>query len=42
LNSLFGFNLNILATTAWLIFLLPWVSRYMPMILLARVDGKPG
>jgi uncharacterized protein involved in response to NO len=38
----FGLNLNVWAAGAWLIFLLPWVSRYLPMILLPRVDGKLG
>ncbi|HDN27178.1 MAG TPA: NnrS family protein [Thioploca sp.] len=39
---MFKLNLNVLAAATWLIFLLPWVSRYMPMILQARTDGKPG
>ncbi len=36
------FNLNVIAAGTWLIFLLPWGFRYLPMILQARVDGKPG
>ncbi len=35
-------SLNVLAAIVWLIFLLVWVVRYMPMILLPRVDGKAG
>ena len=42
LNNLPIPNLNILTAGIWLVFLLPWVIRYMPMILAARIDGNPG
>ncbi|MDM8558820.1 NnrS family protein [Candidatus Parabeggiatoa sp. HSG14] len=42
INSLFILDFNVLTAIIWLLFLLPWVIRYMPMVLLPRVDGKPG
>jgi uncharacterized protein involved in response to NO len=34
--------INIVTASSWLICLLPWFLRYMPMILRARVDGRAG
>jgi uncharacterized protein involved in response to NO len=34
--------LNLVAALAWLAFLLPWVLRYAPLLLRARVDNQPG
>lgn len=42
LAELPGLHLNLLAAAAWLAALIPWVFRYAPMYLRARVDGKPG
>lgn len=33
---------NLLAALAWLACLVPWVSRYAPIVLRPRADGKPG
>ena len=35
-------TINIVTASSWLILLLPWFLRYMPMILRARVDGRAG
>lgn len=37
-----GAVLNLLAASLWLAFLAPWVLRYAPLFLRARVDGQPG
>ncbi|TAM46920.1 MAG: NnrS family protein [Gammaproteobacteria bacterium] len=37
-----GGALNTLAALAWLVVLWPWVSRYAPIYLRPRADGKPG
>ena len=34
--------INIITASSWLIVLLPWFLRYMPMILRTRVDGRAG
>jgi uncharacterized protein involved in response to NO len=39
--ALFTF-LVLLAAAAWLAGWLPWVGRYAPMLIAARVDGRPG
>jgi uncharacterized protein involved in response to NO len=42
LDFLLGLHFNLWAALAWLLILSLWVSRYLPMILKPRVDGKPG
>lgn len=37
-----GQTMNILAAAIWLLALLPWVTRYAPMYLRPRADGRPG
>jgi len=37
-----GLPLTIWAAGSWLIFLGPWVAYYLPMLILPRVDGRPG
>jgi uncharacterized protein involved in response to NO len=37
-----GVSFNLLAAGAWLLFMGAWVSRYAPMTLRPRVDGKAG
>jgi uncharacterized protein involved in response to NO len=34
--------LNLLSAALWLAFLVPWVLRYAPLFLRARLDGQPG
>jgi uncharacterized protein involved in response to NO len=42
LDSLLNIHLNVWAALLWLVLLLLWVSRYLPITVKPRVDGKAG
>ncbi|MDH5485266.1 MAG: NnrS family protein, partial [Gammaproteobacteria bacterium] len=42
INSILGLSFNVIASLCWLTCIGVWVSRYAPMYITARVDGRPG
>lgn len=42
MNTLFSIHMNIIAAALWVICILMWVIKFIPIYLSVRIDGKPG